>query len=83
MARTRLLIHSVFLFLLPLGIINETHEPTTFYGVERNPAYGWKHGFIDRRWLLLPAPTIAIRAGIGGSNGFNPKSSKTSRSGRK
>ena len=25
------------LFLLPVGIINETHEPTTFYGVERNP----------------------------------------------
>ncbi len=25
------------LFLLPVGIINETHEPATFYGVERNP----------------------------------------------
>jgi hypothetical protein len=25
------------LFLMPVGIINETHEPTTFYGVERNP----------------------------------------------
>lgn len=25
------------LFLLPVGIINETHEPPTFYGVERNP----------------------------------------------
>ena len=24
-------------FLLPVGILNETHEPTTFYGVERNP----------------------------------------------
>lgn len=24
------------LFLIPAGIINETHEPTTFYGVERN-----------------------------------------------
>lgn len=24
-------------FLIPAGIINETHEPTTFYGVERNP----------------------------------------------
>ncbi len=27
----------VGLFLIPVGIINETHEPTTFYGVERNP----------------------------------------------
>lgn len=25
------------LFLIPAGIINETHEPATFYGVERNP----------------------------------------------
>lgn len=25
------------LFLLPVGIMNETHEPDTFYGVERNP----------------------------------------------
>jgi len=25
------------LFLLPVGILNETHEPNTFYGVERNP----------------------------------------------
>jgi hypothetical protein len=25
------------LFLIPVGLINETHEPPTFYGVERNP----------------------------------------------
>ncbi|MFW5446793.1 MAG: porin, partial [Methylophagaceae bacterium] len=25
------------LFLTPVGIINETHEPATFYGAERNP----------------------------------------------
>lgn len=25
------------LFLIPVGIVNETHEPPTFYGVERNP----------------------------------------------
>ncbi len=25
------------LFLTPVGIINDTHEPPTFYGVERNP----------------------------------------------
>lgn len=24
-------------FILPVGILNETHEPNTFYGVERNP----------------------------------------------
>lgn len=38
-------------FLLPVGIINETHEPTTFYGVERNdveniiiPTTWWEGG---------------------------------------
>ncbi len=25
------------LFLVPVGIMNETHEPNTFYGTERNP----------------------------------------------
>lgn len=25
------------LFLLPIGLLNETHEPPRFYGVERNP----------------------------------------------
>ncbi len=39
------------LFLVPVGIINETHEPDTFYGVERNsvekdiiPATWWETG---------------------------------------
>jgi hypothetical protein len=25
------------IFLVPVGLVNQTHEPTTFYGVERNP----------------------------------------------
>jgi hypothetical protein len=25
------------MFLMPVGILNETHEPNTFFGVERNP----------------------------------------------
>lgn len=39
------------LFLIPVGIINETHEPNTFYGTERNniekniiPATWWEAG---------------------------------------
>lgn len=39
------------LFLVPVGIINETHEPPTFYGVERNnveaniiPTTWWEGG---------------------------------------
>ena len=38
-------------FLIPVGILNETHEPDTFYGVERNkveaeiiPATWWEAG---------------------------------------
>lgn len=38
-------------FLIPMGMINETHEPPTFYGVERNevetrviPATWWEAG---------------------------------------
>lgn len=39
------------LFLIPVGILNETHEPPTFYGVERNevetiiiPSTWWEAG---------------------------------------
>lgn len=39
------------LFLIPIGILNETHEPPTFYGVERNdveniivPSTWWEAG---------------------------------------
>lgn len=39
------------LFLIPVGILNETHEPNTFYGVERNqvesaiiPSTWWEAG---------------------------------------
>ncbi len=39
------------LFLMPVGIMNETHEPNTFYGVERNsvekaiiPSTWWEAG---------------------------------------
>ena len=41
----------VGLFLIPVGILNETHEPNTFYGVERNnvetriiPTTWWEGG---------------------------------------
>ena len=41
----------VGVFLMPVGILNETHEPNTFYGVERNnvekyilPGTWWEGG---------------------------------------
>ena len=43
-------------FLLPVGILNETHEPATFYGVERNP--------IENR--IIPSTWWAGGAGLNG-----------------
>jgi len=47
------------LFLMPVGIINETHEPTTFYGVERNE--------VEKSII----PTTWWEAGIGGNYRFD------------
>jgi hypothetical protein len=53
----------VGLFLLPLGILNETHEPTTFYGVERN----------DVESIIIPSTWWEAGAGLNGrfGNGFS------------
>jgi hypothetical protein len=47
------------LFLLPVGILNETHEPTTFYGVERN----------DVESIILPSTWWEAGAGLHGRLG--------------
>lgn len=47
------------LFLLPVGIINETHEPPTFYGTERNP--------VEKN--IIPATWWAAGAGLHGQLG--------------
>ena len=61
------------LFLVPVGIINETHEPPTFYGVERNgvekniiPATWWEAGVAANFKL---APGIAVDTAI--TSGLN------------
>jgi hypothetical protein len=46
------------LFLVPVGILNETHEPPTFYGVERNP--------VENRII----PTTWWEAGLAFTGGF-------------
>lgn len=50
-------------FLVPVGILNETHEPPTFYGVERN----------DVENIILPATWWENGAGLSGqySNGLS------------
>lgn len=47
------------LFLLPLGILNETHEPPTFYGVERN----------DVENIIIPSTWWEAGAGLRGNLG--------------
>lgn len=60
------------LFLLPIGILNETHEPETFYGVERNnvekniiPTTWWEGG-LGFSGELAPALSydFAIHSGL-------------------
>ena len=62
------------LFLMPVGILNETHEPPTFYGVERNdveniivPSTWWEagaalNGYYDNgiSWDLALTSGLAI-----------------------
>ena len=46
------------LMLMPVGILNETHEPDTFYGVERNPVEKnilpttWWEAGLAGRWKI-------------------------------
>jgi hypothetical protein len=44
------------LFLVPVGFLNETHEPTTFYGVERNPV---ERNIIPTTWREAGAMVTA------------------------
>lgn len=60
------------LFLIPVGILNETHEPPTFYGVERNPIENniipttWWAGGAGLTWRLAEGWTWdgAIHEGL-------------------
>ncbi len=60
-------------FLVPVGILNETHEPPTFYGVERNdveniiiPTTWWEAGFggTHRFWDSGFSADLAITNGL-------------------
>jgi outer membrane murein-binding lipoprotein Lpp len=60
------------LFLLPLGILNETHEPPAFYGVERNdvesiilPSTWWEAGAaLNGRWANGLSWDVALHSGL-------------------
>lgn len=59
------------LYLVPVGIINETHEPATFYGVERNkvesdivPSTWWEAG-LGANWHVSESFTVEGMASSG------------------
>jgi len=76
------------LFLLPVGILNETHEPTTFYGVERNdvesiiiPSTWWEAGAaMNGRWGTGWGWDLAVTSGLAipttGSSAFRIRSGR-------
>lgn len=59
-------------FLVPVGILNETHEPDTFYGVERNnveknviPTTWWEGGIAGKGELATGLSyDIAVHSGL-------------------
>jgi hypothetical protein len=61
------------LFLIPLGILNETHEPPTYYGVERNEV---ETRIIPTTWRELGVGLHGLvgqglRYDVGVTTGFN------------
>ena len=76
------------LFLIPVGILNETHEPPTFYGVERNdveniivPGTWWEAGAaVNGRWGSAWNWDLALTSGLQmpttGSNAFRVRSGR-------
>lgn len=76
------------LFLLPVGILNETHEPPTFYGVERNsveniiiPSTWWEAGVgVNGRYSNGLSFDFALHSGLAipttGSSAFRVRSGR-------
>lgn len=76
------------LFLIPVGILNETHEPPAFYGVERNdvesviiPSTWWEGGFgFSGRYGNGLSWDFALHSGLSmptaGSNAFRVRSGR-------
>jgi len=75
-------------FLLPVGILNETHEPGTFYGVERNdveniivPSTWWEgggavNGFFENGISWDLAITSGLEMETDGNNAFRVRSGR-------
>lgn len=71
------------LFLLPVGLINETHEPPAFYGVERNPVENniiptswWEAGAaLNHRFANGLSYDLAVHSGLF-TDGYNLRSGR-------
>ena len=65
----------VGLFLIPAGLLNETHEPPTFFGVERNQIESriipttWREGGVAMYGEALPA----LKYQVGVTTGFSAR----------
>lgn len=65
------------MFLIPVGMINETHEPPAFYGVERNPvekyiipATWWEAGAMYSAYMSNGVSyDLAIHSGLNSASG--------------
>lgn len=72
------------LFLIPVGILNETHEPPTFYGVERNPIENnivpstwWEGGALANFKLAAGlSADIAYTSGLAVGSNFSIRSGR-------
>ena len=76
------------LFLVPVGIINETHEPPTFYGVERNsveniiiPSTWWEagagmRGSLSGGWSWDASLHSGLEIPTSGSSAFRVRSGR-------
>jgi hypothetical protein len=74
------------LFLIPVGIMNETHEPPTFYGVERNdvekniiPTTWWEGGaMVEHEFMDGLNAKAAITSGLKstGSKNYSVRSGR-------
>jgi len=75
-------------FLLPIGMLNETHEPPTFYGVERNdveniivPGTWWEaggalNGRFGSGWNWDLALTSGLKMPTAGANAYRVRSGR-------
>ena len=73
------------LFLIPVGIMNETHEPPTFYGVERNdvekniiPTTWWEGGaMVEHEFIDGLTANLSATSGLDSDGGsFKPRDAR-------